>query len=99
MWLVTFRNSHPGPHVLNVRDIADIEPAIERALTRPAPLMDAMRAYLNEREAHVDGRNSARVLDAVDDFAARWQGRLPRKPLNLVRKLKLRKRMHYWHWR
>lgn len=30
---------------------------------------------------------------------ARWQGRLPRKPLNLVRKLKLRKRMHYWHWR
>lgn len=97
--VVTFCNSHPGPHVLDVRDIADIEPAIERALTRPAPLMDAMRAYLNEREAHVDGRNSARVLDAVDDFAARWQGRLPRKPLNLVRKLKLRKRMHYWHWR
>ncbi len=94
--VVTYRNSQPGPHVIDVLDADAIAPAIERALQCPDELMQAMRAYLAEREAHIDGHNSARVLDAVDDFRARWQGRLPRKPLNLWRKLKLRRRMHYW---
>lgn len=94
--VVTYRNTQPGPHILDVTDTDSIAPAIERALQRPPELMASMRAYLQEREAHIDGRNSARVLDAVDDFASRWQGRLRRKPLNLIRKLKLRRRFGYW---
>lgn len=88
--VVTYRNTHPGPHLIDVLDTADIGPALERALSRPPSLMQAIHDYTASHEAHRDGRNSARVLDAVDDFAAHWQGRLPKKPLNLLRKLKLR---------
>ena len=53
-------------------------------------LMDAMHEYLDFHEAHRDGKNCARILDAVDDFIANRQHSLRRKPLNLFRKLKIR---------
>lgn len=31
--VVTFRNSHPGPYLLDVREPQEVGPAIERALT------------------------------------------------------------------
>ena len=93
---VTFRNTHPGPFLLDVQQLEEIAPAIEKALTRPAELMQAIDKYTNYHERHRDGRNSARVLDAIDDFAAHYQGKLKPKPLNLVRKLKLRWRLKYF---
>ena len=38
----------------------------------------------------------ARVLDAVDDYIVRGHAGLKRKPLNLVRKWKLRRQLHYY---
>ena len=94
--VVTFRNTHPGPHLIDVREEHLVAPAIEEALTRPAHLMQAISDYTAYHEAHRDGHNAARVLDAVDDFIANHQGHLRRKPLNLFRKLKLRLKLHYW---
>ena len=74
----------------------EVGPAIERALTRPEALMAEIRAYTMYHEPHRDCRCSARVLDAVDDFLAKGRVGLKRKPLNLVRKWKLRRQMHYW---
>lgn len=93
--VVTFRNSHPGPHLIDVDRPEAVGPAIERALTRPAELMSEVRSYTMEHEPHRDCRCSARVLDAVDDFLARGHVGLKPKPLNLVRKLKLRRKMGY----
>lgn len=95
--VVTMRNATPGPHLLNVLSASDIEGALERALTRPEPLMEAMRAYSLRQEAHRDGHNAARVIDAVEDYQKRWQGRLPHKPLNLFRKLRLRWQLRRWY--
>ena len=94
--VVTFRNSHPGPHLIDVQQPEEVGPAIERALTRPEALMAEIRAYTMHHEPHRDCRCSARVLDAVDDFRAKGHVGLKRKPLNLVRKWKLRRQMHYW---
>ena len=94
--VVTFCNTHPGPHLIDVRDEQLVGPAIERALTRPAELMHAISDYTAHHEAHRDGHNAARVLDAVDDFIENYQGRMRRKPLNLFRKLKLRWKLKYW---
>ena len=91
--VVTYRNTNPGKHLLNVTDKAGIAAAIEHALTRPESLMREIRKYTAQHEAHRDGRNSARVLDAVDDFVNNYKGTLPNKPLNLLRKLKLRWRL------
>lgn len=88
--VVTFRNTCPGPHLLNVTETDGVEPALRRALTRPAELMEPMRAYVAHHESHLDGHNCARVLDAVDDFLVRRSSGLRHKPLNLLRRFKLR---------
>lgn len=88
--VVTYRNTHPGKHLLDVTDTALVGPAIEQALTRPDTLMQNIREYTSQHEAHRDGKNSARVLDAVDDFILNYKGKIRKKPLNLLRKIKLR---------
>lgn len=94
--VVTLRNTIPGPHLVNVENVEDIPDAIEYASTKPSELMKGMHEYTAYHEAHRDGQNSARVLDAVDHFIANYKGRLPHKPLNLLRKFKVRMRLGYW---
>ena len=55
--------------------------------------------YVAWHEPHQDGKNCQRILEAVDDYIAHWQGRLPDKPINLFRKLKLRWKLRYFHWK
>lgn len=86
---VTLRNTHPGPFLLDVKTPEEVAPAIREALRRPAPLMEAIHSYTAYHEAHRDGQNSARILDAVEDFLIHHQGRIPRKPLNLIRTLRM----------
>lgn len=88
--VVTYRNTNPGNYLLDVQSVEEVAPAIEKALTRPKELMDNIYAYTSHHEGHRDGQNSARVLDAVDDFIANHKDGMKKKPLNLVRKLKMR---------
>lgn len=94
--VVTFRNSMPGAHLLDVCEVDQVELALEKALARPEALMTALRSWRDKHEAHRDGLCAARILDAVDELIADGGvACLRRKPLNLVRKLKLRKRLGY----
>lgn len=94
--VVSFRNTMPGAHLLDVTDPDEVIPALETALSRPEKLMDEIRKHTMRHEPHRDCRCSARVLDAVDDFvAAGGRSVLKRRPLNLVRKIKLRRKLHY----
>ncbi len=94
--VVTLRNSMPGAHLLDVTKVEDVEPALEKALARPEELMSAMRRWRDHHEAHRDGGCAARILDAVDEFISDGgAATLYPKPLNLVRKLKLRKKLGY----
>lgn len=88
--VVTYRNTNPGPQILNVLDIEEIEDALEIALRRPDELMQNIHEYTSKHEAHRDGKNCSRILDAVDDFILNYKGRLKSKPLNLIRRIKLR---------
>ena len=88
--VVTLRNTTPGPHILNVEREEDVEQALETAFTRPPELMEEMRKYLSFHEAHLDGHNCERILDAVDDYLKNWSNLDYPRPLNLFRKLKIR---------
>ncbi len=94
--VVTYRNTHPGDFLLDVRELDEIGPALEKALQRPADLMENIRRYTLFHEPHRDCHCCARVLDAVDDFVANYQGKIKKKPLNLVRKLKMRWKTKYF---
>ncbi|TWI14442.1 CDP-glycerol glycerophosphotransferase family protein [Aerolutibacter ruishenii] len=95
--VVTFKNRRPGPQLIDIDDPAQFEPAIARALSRPPELMAAVRAYADSIHPYYDGRSSERILDAIDAFVANGGvATLRRKPLNLWRKLKIRRRIGYW---
>ena len=97
--VVTFRNQRPGPQLIDIDDPARFEPALERALERPPELMRAIRTYADNIHPYRDGRSSARVLAAVDEFIADGRASLRPKPRNLWRKLKMRWRFGYWRVR
>jgi len=94
--VVTFKNRRPGPQLIDIDDPAQFEPAIERALARPPELLQAIRDFADAIHPYRDGHSSERVLDAVDAFVAAGGRNRRRKPLNLWRKLKLRRRIGYW---
>ncbi len=94
--VVTFKNRRPGPQLIDIDDPAQFESAIEHALARPPELMQAIRDYADAIHPYRDGRSSERVLDAINTFIAHGARNRRRKPLNLWRKLKLRRRIGYW---
>lgn len=95
--VVTLNNRSPGPHLIDIQTPEDLESAIEYALSRPSELMAAIRRYADHIHPYRDGRSSARVLAATDDLVQRGRGHLKKKPLNLARRLKMRKRLgYYW---
>ena len=96
--VVTFRNTQPGNHLIDVLREEEVGDAIEKALTKPKALMNHIKEYALHHEAHRDGCNSARVLDTVDDFIANYKGKIKRKPLNLLRKIKLRLKIKYYRF-
>jgi hypothetical protein len=95
--VVTFRNSSRGDrdHLIDVSNPDLLENAIQTALTRPEPLLQKIDAWISQTHPYMDGRSSARVLDAVEAFHANPPA-LKAKPLNLLRNLKQRRMLGYW---
>ncbi len=91
--VVTFKGNQKGEHLLNVTEPEDIEAALRKALLQPPELMQEIDKYIEYIHAYTDGKSSARVLDAVDNFTF---DTLKAKPLNLLRQFKLRKKLGYW---
>lgn len=94
--VVTFRNRRPGPHLINIERIEEIEPALRRALELPPDLRQAIAAYVNSIHPYTDGRSSERVLAAADAAVAQGRAGLKRKPLNLGRRLQARWKMKHF---
>lgn len=94
--VITFNNRRPGPQLIDIHQAQELKPAIERALSRPPELMQAVRDYANSIHPNRDGHSSERVLAAVDDFISGGARNAKLKPLNLWRKFKIRKRLGYW---
>lgn len=94
--VVTFCNSQPGNHLINVEEASEVENAIKLALTYPPNLMQHIADYTLQHEAHRDCQCSQRVLNSVDDFINRGYKGLRRKPLNIIRKWQVRRKLGYF---
>lgn len=94
--VVTFKNLRPGPHLLNISSVAEFEPAIREALTRPTALMQNIKDFSDSIHPSRDGKSAIRILDAIDNFISNKDPYLKKKPLNIWRKFKLCRQMKYW---
>ena len=90
--LVTYRATARLDKGLDISRPGELAGALHRSLDQPAEFMAQRQAYLNEVHPYTDGQSSRRVLETVDRVLD--QGlhmKLHRKPLNLVRKWKIRR--------
>lgn len=92
--VVTYRTKMPGPYLIDVDDVRGVEAALQEALEYPEKLMQATRSICDDLHSFRDGNSSARVIDAVGEFITSKQSELCRKPLNVIRKIKVRSRLH-----
>lgn len=87
--VVTFRTRMPGSHLIDVQQVGEIEPALKRALQRDPEHLESMRSFFQTLHSWKDGKASVRIMDAVEAFLQDPPA-LARKPLNLIRRLKVR---------
>lgn len=89
--VVTFRNTVGGPHLINFTTPSELEEHLDRALSVSSEHLESIRVYNREIHPYRDMKSSARVLDAIDSFISNDLGKMGSKPLNLLRKFKVRR--------
>lgn len=94
--VVTFKNIDPKNYLIDIDQAEKLEKSIEKALSQPKELMDNIQRFINDTHPYQDGLSAKRVLEAVDERLAGNLTPLKRKPLNLLRKFKMRKQLNYW---
>ncbi|MBM4220871.1 MAG: hypothetical protein FJ170_02870 [Gammaproteobacteria bacterium] len=94
--VVSYRNRNPGPFLIDIQEPAQLQAAISRALAPDAGLRRAIAAYGPAITPWRDGASAGRIMAAVEDMlAGGWQDR---KPLNLLRNLKMRRQLDYYRF-
>lgn len=94
--VVSYRNRNPGPFLVDIQEPGQLQGAIGRALQPDAELRRAIAAYGPAVTPWRDGASAGRIMDAVEHLlASGWQDR---KPLNLLRNLKMRRQLDYYRF-
>ncbi len=97
--VITFRAKSPAAHLFDITKPDDLESALAVVLQNPGKFLGEAIKFVNMMHPYVDGKSSERVLDATDRFIEQTARQMPPKPLNLWRKLKVRRRLKYYHLR
>lgn len=96
--VVTYQNKVSNPYFLNTNSVEELQPLLAHALSRPNSLIQEIKKYTATIHPYTDGKSSLRVLEAVDWFLKTGHKGLCKKPLNLIRRIKIRKQLAYHKW-
>lgn len=97
--IVTLDHYIPKPYLINITSVDEIEDAFQKALSQPKEILEKLATFNKRLHPYKDGRSSKRVIDASINFLHSDKSYLKRKPLNIVRKLKIRNQLHYYTFR
>lgn len=92
--VVTINNNKPANYMINITQASEMEKALNYALEKPEEIMKNIEAFIAQTHPYRDGRSSQRVIDACLEFLEHKKPR--RKPLNLIRRYKIRKKLNYF---
>ncbi len=94
--IITFKHRIVEDFLIDIESVSAFETAIKKALDPPKELMDKIDVYINNLHPYFDGKSSKRVIDACISFLHKDKSYLKNKPINLIRKYKIRKRLNYF---
>ncbi|WP_298440869.1 CDP-glycerol glycerophosphotransferase family protein [uncultured Ferrimonas sp.] len=94
--VVTFRTQFPMPYLLDIQDESDLNDAISEVLSKPTVLMNEIESYRQQLHPYCDGKSAERVVNATNKIIETGTSHLGKKPLNIIRNLKMRRKLNYW---
>lgn len=94
--VVTYNHTFNHNYLINTTTPSQIDFALKKALTRPAELIDNISDFVNQLHPYFDGKSSERIVNATIAYLHEEKTNVKRKPLNLIRKYKIRKRLNYF---
>ncbi|QRM89680.1 CDP-glycerol glycerophosphotransferase [Lacinutrix sp. WUR7] len=94
--VVTFKHTFNHDYLLHVQQAIDLEKTFQEALVYPENLIKNIENFIQDLHPYFDGKSSERVISASISFLHKDKSYLKQKPLNLVRKYKIRKRLNYF---
>jgi CDP-glycerol glycerophosphotransferase (TagB/SpsB family) len=92
--VVTVNNNQPKSYMINITEAKEIKGALDLALSQPKNIMRELEKFIIRTHPYTDGKSSQRVIDACLDFLN--NNRVKRKPINLIRKYKICKKLNYF---
>ena len=96
--VVTFQTEKDEDCLINVENINRLEETIHKVLQNPQINQRNIVESVSIFHPYRDGKSSVRVIEAVDDMLAGKNIPKRSKPRNLLRNLKLRRKLRYWKW-
>ncbi len=94
--VVTFQTKEEESYVKNIQEMEFLEDAILSALENPSLYQEETKKHVMAFHPYQDGKSSERLLDSVERILDNEIRPRKRKPLNIIRNLKLRKELGYW---
>ncbi|TEW56617.1 CDP-glycerol--glycerophosphate glycerophosphotransferase [Psychromonas sp. RZ22] len=94
--VIAYKNKTRNESFLHVDNADDIEEQVKFALTNPSELLNKVDDYCSQTHPYIDGKSSERIINACEELKVNGIEQLKKKPLNIIRQLKLRKKLKYW---
>lgn len=94
--VVTFNHTFKHNYLIDVNKVSNIENAFKEALLNPKELIKNIKLFINDLHPYTDGKSSTRIINTTIDFLKKDKTYLKPKPLNLIRKYKIRKRLGFF---
>ena len=95
---IAFNNRRPEPWMLNFTKAHLLEEILEKALSSDQEQLLKVIEYGNAIHPHKDGKSSERALSAINSLIDSGIEHLKTKPLNLIRRFKIRRELKYYYW-
>jgi CDP-glycerol glycerophosphotransferase (TagB/SpsB family) len=94
--IVTFNNHSPEDHLIDIQHEEQLQQGIEEALSGNLALRDKVQHNVQAMHPYSDGQSSARLINATLSILENGGGSLNKKPTNVIRSLKQRRKLNYW---
>lgn len=94
--VVVFNHTVNNDYLIHVHESQNIENAFKTALEYPENVISKTKEFISNLHPYFDGKSSKRVIDASIAQLHKDKSHLKNKPLNLIRKFKIRKRLKFF---
>lgn len=94
--VVAFNHTTKHNYLIHVNEIRNIEIAFLEALKYPEKIIKNIALFILDLHPYFDGLSSKRIVETSINFLHKDKSYLEKKPIDLIRKYKIRKNLNYF---